>query len=154
VTISGKLKSFRDWLRSPVARTHGIIAGVAFTLAWLIVAIVLLPDTGPAPSVAVPAVVGLRFEEAEQKLAESGLKVALGETRPSLTAPRRYVLAQTPAAGTSVGSAMVVTLDISAGQIRARSRMPWMTRTVSSRPSPAMSSTTTTPSVLCTRFTM
>jgi beta-lactam-binding protein with PASTA domain len=120
VTVSGKLKSFRHWLRGSVARTHGIIAGVAFTLAWLIVAIVLLPDTGPAPSVSVPAVVGLRFEEAERKLAESGLKAALGETRPSLTAPRRYVLAQTPAAGTSIASQMVVTLDISAGQIRAR----------------------------------
>jgi serine/threonine-protein kinase len=120
VTIAGKLRSFTGWLRTPVARTHAIIAGVAFTVAWLIVAIVLIPDTGPAPSIVVPPVVGLRFEEAERKLAEAGLKVALGETRPSLTAPRRYVLAQTPAAGTAVGSEVSVTLDISAGQVRAR----------------------------------
>jgi serine/threonine-protein kinase len=120
VTVSSSLREFSNWLRSPVAKTHGIIAGVAFTVAWLIVAIVLLPDTGPAPSIVVPPVVGLRFEEAERKLAEAGLKTALGETRPSLTAPRRYVLAQTPAAGTAVGSEVIVTLDISAGQVRAR----------------------------------
>lgn len=120
MTVSSTLKSFRNWLGTPVARTHAIIAGVAFTVAWLIVAIVLLPDTGPAPSIAVPPVVGLRFEEAERKLAEAGLKAALGETRPSLTAPRQYVLAQTPAAGTAVGSEVVVTLDVSAGQVRAR----------------------------------
>jgi serine/threonine-protein kinase len=120
VTVSSSLRELSNWLRSPVARTHGIIAGVAFTVAWLIVAIVLLPDTGPAPSIVVPPVVGLRFEEAERKLAEAGLKAALGEARPSLTAPRRYVLAQTPAAGTAVGSEVIVTLDVSAGQVRAR----------------------------------
>ena len=118
--MTGRLGSFFRWLRTPVARRHGIIALVAFTLAWLIVAIVLLPDTGPAPSIVVPPVVGLRFEEAERKLAEAGLKAALGESRPSLTAPRRYVLAQTPAAGTAVGSEVAVTLDVSAGQVRAR----------------------------------
>ena len=59
MTVAGRLRSFRNWLRTPVARTHAIIAGVAFTVAWLIVAIVLLPDTGPAPSIAVPPVVGL-----------------------------------------------------------------------------------------------
>jgi serine/threonine-protein kinase len=104
----------------PLLKRHAIIAGVAFTLAWLIVAIVLFPDTGPAPSVSVPGVVGLRYEEAERKLAEQGLKAVLGETQPSQTAPRRYVLAQTPAAGTSVGSGVSVTLDISGGQVRTR----------------------------------
>lgn len=118
MTVASRLKSLRDWLQTPLARTYGIIAGVSFTLAWLIVALVLFPDTGPAPEVVVPAVVGLRFEEAERKLAESGLKAALGETRASATAPRRYVLAQTPAAGTAVGGEVVVTLDVSAGQLR------------------------------------
>jgi serine/threonine-protein kinase len=103
---------------SPLVKTHLIIAGAAFSIAWLLVAVVLLPDTGPAPSAVVPPVVGLRFDEAERKLAEAGLKAALGETRPSLTAPRRYVLAQTPAAGTAVGPEVVVTLDVSAGQLR------------------------------------
>ena len=112
--------TLRERLSSPLVRKHGIIAGVSFVVAWLIVALLLFPDTGPAPEVVVPAVVGLRFEEAERKLAESGLRAELGETRPSLTAPRQYVLAQTPAAGTSVGAAVTITLDVSAGQVRAR----------------------------------
>ena len=111
--------SLRERLRSPMLRRHVVIGTISFTVAWVIVGLFLFPDTGPAPGVVVPAVVGLRFEEAERKLAESGLKTALGETRPSLTAPRRYVLAQTPAAGTSVGSEVTVTLDVSAGQVRA-----------------------------------
>lgn len=113
-----RVKAFWDWLHSPLAKTHLIIAGVSFTIAWLIVAVVLLPDTGPAPSAVVPPVVGLRYDEAERKLAEAGLRAALGESRPSPTAPRRYVLAQTPAAGTAVGPEVVVTLDVSAGQLR------------------------------------
>ena len=113
-------KSIRERLNSPMVRKHALIGGISFTLAWLIVAIVLFPDTGPAPGVTVPSVIGLRFDEAERKLAESGLRAALGETQPSLTAPRRYVVAQTPAAGTAVGEKVVVTLDVSAGQVRAK----------------------------------
>lgn len=113
-----RARAFWDWLQSPTGKNHLIIAGVTFTVAWLIVAIVLLPDTGPAPSAVVPPVVGLRYDEAERKLAEAGLRAALGESRPSPTAPRRYVLAQTPAAGTAVGPEVVVTLDVSAGQLR------------------------------------
>lgn len=113
-----RVKVFWDWLRSPTGKTHLTIAGVSFAVAWLIVAVVLLPDTGPAPSAVVPPVVGLRYDEAERKLAEAGLRAALGESRPSLNAPRRYVLAQTPAAGTAVGPEVVVTLDVSAGQLR------------------------------------
>ena len=111
--------SLREHLRSPLLRRHVVIGTISFTVAWVIVGLLLFPDTGPAPSVVVPAVVGLRFEEAERKLAESGLKATLGETTPSLTAPKHYVLAQTPAAGTSVGAEVTVTLDVSAGQIRA-----------------------------------
>lgn len=116
--MTDRLKAFSEWIRSPLAKTHAIIAGVSFTVAWLLVALVLFPDTGPAPSAIVPSVVGLRFEEAERKLSEAGLSAALGETVPSLTAPRQYVLAQTPAAGTAVGPEVVVTLDVSAGQLR------------------------------------
>jgi serine/threonine-protein kinase len=120
VSLSSRWRALRDWVRTPLARTHGLIALGSFTVAWLIVALILLPDTGPAPSAVVPSVVGLRFEEAERKLDEAGLKAALGETRPSATAPRQYVLAQTPAAGTSVGPEVIVTLDVSAGQRRVQ----------------------------------
>lgn len=108
----------REWLASPLAKRHLIIGGVSFSIAWILVALLLFPDEGPAPNIAVPAVVGLRFEEAERKLSEVGLRAALGETQPSNTAPRQYVLAQTPAAGTAVGPEVVVTLDVSAGQVR------------------------------------
>jgi len=118
VKLSDRMKARGAMMQSPLVKTHLIIAGAAFSIAWLLVAVVLLPDTGPAPSAVVPSVVGLRFDEAERKLAEAGLKAALGETRPSLNAPRRYVLAQTPAAGTAVGPEVVVTLDVSAGQLR------------------------------------
>ena len=113
-----RLKDLHQRVTTPLVRTHLIIAGVAFAVAWLLVAVVLLPDTGPAPGSVVPPVVGLRYDEAERKLAEAGLRAALGETRPSANAPRRYVLAQTPAAGTAVDPDVVVTLDVSAGQLR------------------------------------
>lgn len=115
-----RIARLRAWFRTPLARAHLVIAGTSFAVAWLIVAFIVFPDEGPAPNIAVPAVVGLRFEEAERKLSEVGLKVALGETQPSNTAPRQYVLAQTPAAGTAVGPEVIVTLDVSAGQVRTR----------------------------------
>ena len=118
MTLSARWNGFQEWVKSPLVKAHAAIAFAAFSIAWLLVAVVLIPDTGPAPSAVVPPVVGLRFDEAERKLAEAGLKATLGETRPSLLAPRRYVLAQTPAAGTAVGPEVVVTLDISAGQLR------------------------------------
>lgn len=118
MTLSERLNALVEGAKSPLLKAHAAIAFAAFSIAWLLVALVLIPDTGPAPSAVVPPVVGLRFDEAERKLAEAGLRAALGETRPSLDAPRRYVLAQTPAAGTAVGPEVVVTLDISAGQLR------------------------------------
>jgi len=118
VSVSDRWKALQAWAQTPLVKAHAAIAFAAFSIAWLLVAVVLLPDTGPAPIGVVPPVVGLRFDEAERKLAEAGLRAALGETRPSVTAPRRYVLAQTPAAGTAVGPEVVVTLDVSAGQLR------------------------------------
>jgi serine/threonine-protein kinase len=100
-------------------RHHAIVGGVAFVLAWLLVAVVVFPDTGPAPTVIVPPVVGMPFTEAEAKLGALGLRTSLGESRPSNSAPRRYVLGQTPAAGTSVSPDITVMLDVSAGQLRA-----------------------------------
>ena len=57
MNVPDRLKAFWAWLQTPLAKTHLIIAGVSVTIAWLIVAIVLLPDTGPAPSAIVPPVV-------------------------------------------------------------------------------------------------
>ena len=115
-----RMARLRAWLASPLVKRHLIIAIVSFGIAWTIVAVLLFPDEGPAPNIEVPSVVGLRFEEAERKLSQVGLKVALGESQPSNTAPRQYVLAQTPAAGTAVGPEVIVTLDVSAGQLRTQ----------------------------------
>jgi serine/threonine-protein kinase len=108
---------------------HGVVALVAFLGAWVFVGLVFFPDTGPAPTVIVPPVVGMPFAEAEQKLEALGLKASLGESRPSNTAPRRYVLGQTPAAGTAVSPDVAIMLDVSAGQLRATvPRLIGMTR--------------------------
>ena len=110
-------------------RQHAIVGSIAFAVAWLLVALFVFPDTGPPPTVIVPPVVGMPFPEAEQKLSALGLRTSLGESRPSNTAPRRYVLGQTPAAGTSVSPDVTVMLDVSAGQLRATvPRLTGMTR--------------------------
>lgn len=118
--------------RTPVSRyllLNVVLAIVSFAGAWALVAFVIFPDTGPAPSVLVPPVVGMPFADAEAKLKAVGLKASLGESRPSNTAPRRYVLGQTPAAGTEVEPNVAVMLDVSAGQLRATvPRLAGMTR--------------------------
>lgn len=100
-------------------RWHVVGGPLSFALAWALVAFVVFPDEGPAPTVLVPPVVGLPFKDAEARLKEVGLKAAMGESRPSSTAPRRHVLGQTPAAGTAVAPDVSVMLDVSAGQLRA-----------------------------------
>ena len=80
MTASEREKTFLQRVQSPLVKAHAAIAFAAFSIAWLIVAVVLIPDTGPAPSAVVPPVVGLRFDEAERKLAEAGLKIALASS--------------------------------------------------------------------------
>jgi serine/threonine-protein kinase len=100
-------------------RTHGWLAAAGFVAAWLLVAFVLLPDTGAAKSVTVPAVLGLPYDDAVRRLADSGLQASLGETRLSGEAPKSTVLSQTPPAGSRVLRGQRITLDVSAGQERA-----------------------------------
>jgi len=96
--------------------THVLLAVSGFLLAWVLVAFVIFPDDGPADAVVVPVVLGLRYDDAQGKLAEAGLDAALGESRISASAPRTTVLGQTPAPGTRVSRGIRVTLDVSAGQ--------------------------------------
>jgi serine/threonine-protein kinase len=100
--------------------THLLIAISGFALAWILVAFVIFPDNGPVDTVTVPVVLGLRYEEAQAKLAEAGLDASRGEARVSASAPRSTVIAQTPTPGTRVSRGVSVTLDISAGQRSAR----------------------------------
>jgi serine/threonine-protein kinase len=100
-------------------RTHGWIAAVAFVSAWVVVGLVVFPDTGPGGSVTVPAVLGLPYDAAARRLADSGLRASLGESRLSGEAPKSTVLSQSPAAGSRVPRGERISLDVSAGQARA-----------------------------------
>lgn len=105
--------------RLPAVVQHVAVAAGGFLLAYLLVAFVLIPDDVAIGDVTVPGVVGLTQADAERRLAALGLKPAAGEQRYSADAPRSTVLAQTPAAGTTVAPGSTVTLDVSAGQQRS-----------------------------------
>jgi beta-lactam-binding protein with PASTA domain len=67
----------------------------------------------------VPAVLGLRYEDADARLKAIGLKASLGESRVSASVPQSTVLAQHPVAGLDAMRGSIVVLDVSAGQKRA-----------------------------------
>ncbi len=92
------------------------IAAAGFLLAYLLVALVVFPDDGPSSGTQVPAVVGLRFDDAVQRLAGVGLKGLLGDSRVSSSSPPSTVLAQHPAAGLDALAGAAVVLDVSAGE--------------------------------------
>jgi beta-lactam-binding protein with PASTA domain len=98
---------------------HFVLALVGFVAAWIVVAFAVFPTRGSTDAVAVPAVLGLPYDEAAKRLSAVGLDASLGETRLSGEAPRSTVLSQVPAAGSRVPPGMTVTLDVSAGQQRA-----------------------------------
>ncbi len=113
-------KGSSGWRRMLRAVRLPLVLGIiSFAAAWALVAFVIFPETGPAPSISVPALVGMPFDSAAAILESRGLRASLGESRPSNTAPRRYVLSQTPIAGTPVAPDVAVMLDVSAGQLRA-----------------------------------
>jgi beta-lactam-binding protein with PASTA domain len=98
---------------------YAAVAAAGFLLAYVIVALFVFPDDGVAEGVKVPAVVGMRFEDAVKRLAGIGLKGTLGESRVSTSAPLSTVLAQRPIAGLDAVRGTTIQLDISAGQQRA-----------------------------------
>lgn len=98
---------------------YAAVALAGFLLAYFVVALFIFPDTGIADGVKVPAVVGLRYEDAQRRLTASGLKVRIGESRLSETAPQSIVLSQRPIAGLDVMRGSPIILDISAGQERS-----------------------------------
>jgi serine/threonine-protein kinase len=87
-----------------------------FLLAYVVVALLVFPNTGVADSVKVPAIVGLAYDEASRRLSAAGLKATVGEERVSGSAPRSTVLSQTPPAGNISPRGTTITLDVSAGQ--------------------------------------
>ena len=107
----------REQIRAVLPYVALALAG--FALAWLLVAFVIFPDEGLPETTAVPAVLGLRYDDAKLRLEAAGLEAALGESRLSGSAPQSTVLAQSPAPGAQIALGATVTLDVSAGQRRS-----------------------------------
>lgn len=106
--------SWRTKMRASLVYLVALVAG--FSLAWLIVAFVVFP-TGVVPrDVKVPNVNGLTYEEAAQRLAQSGFKAEQGEQRYDNSAPKLTVIDQSPEPGAREGVGSTVTLVVSAGQ--------------------------------------
>jgi serine/threonine-protein kinase len=95
-----------------------IVAAVGIFFAWATVAFVIFDSGAAMDDVVVPAVVGLTYDDAGRRLSALDLRVTLGETRFSGSAPRSTVLSQTPTAGSKVAPGSQVSVDVSAGQQR------------------------------------
>lgn len=106
--------SWRTGVRTSLAYLVSIVAG--FALAWLVVAFVVFPAGVVPRDVKVPNVTGLMFDEAEQRLAQSGFKAERGEQRYNNSAPKMTVLEQSPPPGTREGIGGTITLVLSGGQ--------------------------------------
>ena len=106
--------SWRSRVRTSMVYLVSILAG--FAIAWMIVAFVVFP-TGVVPrDVTVPNVNGLTYEEAAQRLAQSGFKTEQGEQRYDNSAPKLTVIEQSPEPGAHEGVGSTITLVVSAGQ--------------------------------------
>lgn len=120
VVLSPAARRALFW-RARTRRTlpYAIVAVGGFIAAYLFVYFFVFPSA-LVPSVGrVPNVVGLMFEDAENRLESAGLEAKAGETRFHATAPKNAVLEQSPRPGVSLPRGGVVTLDLSGGQRRA-----------------------------------
>jgi hypothetical protein len=94
-----------------------LLAGLAAFLVWLTVYHGRHHDTASAPpaaaKVAVPRVVGIRYQAARFQLREAKLASTL--TRKASAKPKGMVLGQAPKAGGTVRRGAVVTLVVSTG---------------------------------------
>ncbi len=112
-------------LRMPwrTIRLYGLTALAGFVLAWVIVALFILPGSSTRDRVRVPSLTGMSLEEARLALDSAGLRFSLGAERASKDVPRNGVLAQSPAPGATLPRMGTVRLEVSAGprQIRVPS---------------------------------
>jgi serine/threonine-protein kinase len=95
-----------------------IVAAAGMLLAWATAQFVIFDASAAVDDVVVPTIVGLTYDDAGRRLSALDLKITLGESRFSGSAPRSTVLAQTPAAGSRVAPGTQVSADVSAGQQR------------------------------------
>jgi eukaryotic-like serine/threonine-protein kinase len=106
--------SWRSRMRTSMVYLVSIVAG--FASAWMIVAFVIFP-TGVVPrDVTVPNVNGLTYDEAAQRLAQSGFKTEQGEQHYDNSAPKLTVIDQSPEPGEHESVGSTISLTVSAGQ--------------------------------------
>jgi serine/threonine-protein kinase len=106
--------SWRTSVRTSLVYIVSLLAG--FALAWLVVAFVVFPSGVVPNDVKVPNVTGLMYEEAAQRLAQSGFKAEQGEQRYDNSAPKLTVIEQSPPPGAKEGVGSTITLVVSGGQ--------------------------------------
>ena len=106
--------NWRGALRRLIPYLIAIVGG--FLIAYLYAAFVLFPSGVISQDLKVPNVIGLDYQTAQQRLAQSGFQADQGETRFHATAPKGTVLDQTPPAGTREMGGSAVTLAVSGGQ--------------------------------------
>ncbi|MDB4881055.1 MAG: hypothetical protein JWL60_2501 [Gemmatimonadetes bacterium] len=106
--------SWRSRVRTSLVYLVSIVAG--FSLAYLLVAFVVFPAGVVPRDVKVPNVLGLMYDEAEQRLAQAGFRAEQGEQRYDASSPKMTVLEQTPPPGSSEAVGGVIILAVSGGQ--------------------------------------
>lgn len=106
--------NWRGALRRLIPYLVAIVGG--FLIAYLYAAFVLFPSGVISQDLKVPNVIGLDYQTAQQRLAQSGFQAEQGETRFHATAPKGTVLDQNPPANTREMGGSSVTLAVSGGQ--------------------------------------
>jgi beta-lactam-binding protein with PASTA domain len=106
--------NWRGAIRRLIPYLIAIVGG--FLVAYLIAAFVFFPSGVITQDLKVPNVIGLDYQTAQQRLAQSGFQADQGETRFHATAPKGTVLDQTPPAGSRDAAGAKVTLAVSGGQ--------------------------------------
>ena len=106
--------NWRGGIRRLIPYLIAIVGG--FLVAYLYAAFMLFPSGVISQDLKVPNVIGLDYETAQRRLAQSGFQGEQGETRFHASAPKNTVLDQTPPAGSRDVAGATVTLAVSGGQ--------------------------------------
>jgi beta-lactam-binding protein with PASTA domain len=106
--------NWRGAIRRLIPYLIAIVGG--FLVAYIYAAFFLFPSGVISQDLKVPNVIGLDYQTAQQRLAQSGFHAEQGETRFHASAPKNTVLDQNPPAGSRDVGGSTVTLAVSGGQ--------------------------------------
>jgi serine/threonine-protein kinase len=106
--------NWRGAIRRLIPYLIAIVGG--FLVAYLVAAFLFFPSGVISQDLKVPNVIGLDFETARRRLAQSGFQGEQGEARFHATAPKGTVLEQNPAPGVRDVAGSTVMLAVSSGQ--------------------------------------